>query len=114
MSLSMIEHTIRIVTVTLQERVDTFSAPALREQLHKLIDEGANRLVIDLQMVPFFDSAALAVLVSALKRARQKGGDVKLVWPQSTAAQRIFRLTKFDRVFEILDSVEEARQAFGG
>ena len=41
------------------------------------------------------------------------GGDVKLVWPESNTARRIFYLTKFDRVFDFATTAEAARQSFG-
>lgn len=112
MNLEIRETIIRIVTVAPQERIDAMNAPDLRARLHELIDEGAHKLVIDLSAVPFLDSAGMAVLVSALKRTRQAGGDVKLVWPRVDAARRILNLTKFDRVFEMADSAEAAVASF--
>ena len=113
MNLLLEKHPLQIFVVTLEERLDAFSAPALREKLEELLQYGISHIVIDLSHVPFFDSAAMAVFVSALKRARQAGGDVKLVWPQAEEARRIIYLTKFDRVFDISHSTEEAQQAFG-
>jgi anti-sigma B factor antagonist len=107
------QHEMTVHVITLNERIDAFSAPDLRQEIERLLEEGANRFVIDLAQVPFFDSAAMAVFVSALKRARQAGGDVKLVWPQEEAAQRIIHLTKFDRVFDMADNAQEARRQFG-
>ena len=107
------EHNIRVFIISLQEKLDAFAAPALREQIESLFQEGISHFVIDLSHVPFFDSAGMAVFVSALKRARLAGGDVKLVWPLAEEARRIIYLTKFDRVFDISHSAEEAQQACG-
>ena len=113
MNLMLQEHSIQIHVITLGERLDAFTAPTLREQMEGLIYEGANRFVIDLTRVPFFDSAAMAVFVNILKKARQAGGDVKLVWPEEEAARRIIHLTKFDRVFDLSNTADEARREFG-
>ena len=113
MNMTLQEHTVKVHVITLSERLDAFSAPALRQQIEELLHAGASRFVIDLTRVPFFDSAAMAVFVSALKRARQVGGDVKLVWPSEEAARRIIHLTKFDRVFDLADTADEARLAYG-
>ena len=107
------EQNIRVFIITLQEKIDAFAAPALREQIEGLLQTGISHFVIDLTSVPFFDSAGMAVFVSALKKARLAGGDVKLVWPEKEAARRIIHLTKFDRVFEMANSAEEAKRAFG-
>ena len=108
------EHSLRIAVITPTGRIDAFNAPDLRTETHKLLDDGVSRLIIDLTAVTFCDSAAMAVFVSALKRARLANGDVKLVWPITEAARRIFTLTKFDRVFAMTDSVSNAMAAFGG
>lgn len=106
------EHIIRIVVVAPQERIDAMNAPELREHLRLLLDDRVSNLVIDLSDVPFMDSAGMAVLVSALKQARQAGGDVKLVWPTAEAARRILNLTRFDRVFAMAESAAQAVKGF--
>lgn len=112
MDLVITEHVIRIVVVAPHQRIDAFSAPELREQVDRLLQSGVHNFVLDLAAVPFLDSAGMAVLVSLLKRARQLGGDVQLVWPAEEAARRILHLTKFDRVFSMVDSVEAALTNF--
>lgn len=102
------EYIIRIAVVAPRQRIDAFSAPKLREQLDALLEKGVTRFVLDLSGVPFLDSAGMAVLVSLLKRARNQNGDVRLVWPVEAAARRILRLTKFDKVFTMAESVEAA------
>ena len=107
------EQMVRITTVELEGRVDAFNAPELRQQVGEIIDQGITRIVFDLSKVSFFDSAAMAVLVSTLKRTRSENGDVKLVWPEAETGQRIIKLTKFDRVFDMHTSALAAQQQFG-
>ena len=114
MTYQTIEQTVRITTIELDGRVDAFTAPELRQQVAEIIDQGVTKIVFDLSKVSFFDSAAMAVLVSTLKRTRSVGGDVKLVWPEAETGQRIIKLTKFDRVFDMHDSALQAQQSFGG
>lgn len=108
MDIHMTEHVIRIVVAAPRERIDAFSSPALRAVFEEQLERGVCRFVVDLSAVPFLDSAGMAVLVSLLKRARQQGGDVRLVWPAEEAARRILRLTKFDRVFSMSETAEAA------
>ncbi len=112
MDITVDEHIIRIVTVAPHGRIDAFNAATLRGRLDELLNEGVNRFVLDLSDVPFLDSAGMAVLISLLKRARQSGGDVKLVWPAEEAARRILRLTKFDRVFAMSETADMALNSF--
>lgn len=112
MQADILEHVIRIIQVTPKERIDAFTAPQFYAQLESYLESGVNRYIIDLSDTPFLDSAGMAVLVRLLKRTRQMNGDVKLVWPKQEAAQRILRLTKFDRVFDISDSPQVALEGF--
>ena len=112
MEVNVTEHYNHVTVVSTHDRVDSFTAPTLREALLELLGSGITRLVVDLSNVPFLDSAGMAVLVSALKRARQAGGDVKLVWPRAEMPRHILRLTRFDRVFDFADSPQAAAASF--
>ena len=112
MNLQLNDYVMNITVVRLSERIDAVTAPALRRQLEDKLEAGARNFVLDLSEVPFMDSAALAVMVSLLKRARQADGDVKMVAPKLEAARRILELTKFDRVFDMKETPEEAVQSF--
>ena len=112
LTMNVQEEITRIVTITITTRLDAFSAPEFRAQMQALFAQGVRHLVIDLSQTPFLDSAGIAVLVSALKQCRQRGGDVRLVSPQFEPVKRIFELTKFDRVFELKASAQEAIAAF--
>ena len=108
MNLEITEHTVRIIIASPKGRFDILSAPTVRAKLDELLAEGAVDFVVDLSETLFLDSAGMAVLVSLLRRARQAGGDAKLVWPGHEAARRVLTLTRFDRVFDIANSVEAA------
>lgn len=104
MNITTSEEVVRTVTIKPDDRIDAFTSQELRQHFNTLFDQGVTNFVIDLSDTPFMDSAGMAVLVSTLKRARQAGGDVQLVWPKSEAVKRILRLTHFDRVFTMLDA----------
>jgi anti-anti-sigma factor len=102
----------QIVTVAPQGRFDAFNAPMVRQIFDQLLVENLANFVIDLTNISFLDSAGMAVLVGLLKQARQNKGNVKLVWPQEEAACRILSLTRFDKVFEMVTSVETGIASF--
>jgi anti-sigma B factor antagonist len=108
MDINISEYVVRTHIITLSGRVDAFSAPTLREAQERLLAEGATHFVIDLREVTFLDSSGMAALVALLKRARTSSGDVKLVSPTSTEARRILSLTRFDQVFQMCNTPEEA------
>lgn len=111
-SVAVKENVVRIVTLAPQGRLDTLRALEFRQQVQKILDGGVKHLVLDLSQTPFLDSAGMAVLVSALKQCREQGGDARMVWPQAEPVKRILSLTKFDRIFEMKNSVQEAVASF--
>ena len=99
-----------VALLSLKGRLDGTSSPAVRDVLQKSLDENFNRIIIDLQHVPFIDSSGLAALVSGLRMAREKKGDIILSAAQPQA-QIVFRLTMLDRIFTIHPTAEEAKQS---
>ncbi len=95
--------------VRLAGRLNADSSPEVRAMLHQYIKDGYQKIIIDLAQVPFIDSSGLASLVSALRLAREKGGNIILCEVQAQA-QIIFRLTMLDRVFAIYPTLAEAHQ----
>ena len=87
--------------------VDVATVPRLREQLHGLVAQGSNKIVVDLDGVDFLDSTGLGVLVGALKRVRSNDGDLYLVCTQSRI-RKVFEVTGLTKVFALYDSVDEA------
>jgi anti-sigma B factor antagonist len=90
--------------------IDVYTAPRLREKIISLVDAGKYHLIVNLEGVEFLDSTGLGVLVGGLKRVRQHDGWIELVCTQPRIL-RIFRITGLSRVFEIYDSVQQAREA---
>jgi anti-sigma B factor antagonist len=87
--------------------VDLYTAPELKSELHRLIDAGATRIIVDLTSATFIDSTTLGVLLGALKRFRPTGGELVLVCSDPNI-RRIFEITLLDRVFAIFGTRESA------
>jgi anti-sigma B factor antagonist len=87
--------------------IDVATAPQLRECLHKAIAQGQATVVVDLLGVTFLDSTALGVLVGALKRCRELGGELHVV-VTDFRIMKIFEITGLNKVFRIDDSLTAA------
>jgi anti-anti-sigma factor len=92
--------------------IDSSTSPELGARLEKLIDAGSLHLILDLDSVPYISSAGLRVLSLALKAVRNRAtdGDLYLAGLSSTVAYA-FRISGFDQVFCVYDTVEEAKAA---
>jgi anti-sigma B factor antagonist len=87
--------------------IDVATAPALRDRLAELVEDGTTRLVIDLEDVDFIDSTGLGVLVGGLRRARGEGGDLRLVCTNPRIL-KVFEATGLHDVFAIEATVDDA------
>ncbi|CAG7571681.1 anti-sigma B factor antagonist [Barrientosiimonas humi] len=96
-----------VTVVAIAGEVDVFSAPALRDEMNRVIAEGRTRLVADLTDVPFLDSTGLGVLVGRLKAVRQQQGELRLVIA-SDRLLRNFSITGLDKVFRIYPTADKA------
>lgn len=101
-------HEIHVEMITLSGRLDALEARGLRDLFDSHIAAGRNRIVVDLRGLEFVDSAGLAALVKGMKECRASGGDLRLVSPTAKDAMRVFELTRFDRVFDMVDDPESA------
>ena len=91
--------------VAVSGEIDVATAPQLRECLHRVIAEGDATVVLDLLGVTFLDSTALGVLVGALKRCRELGGELHVV-VADPRIMKIFEITGLTNVFTITDSLQ--------
>lgn len=93
--------------IAVSGEIDVATAPQLRECLHGVIAQGEGTVILDLLGVTFLDSTALGVLVGALKRCRELGGDLHLVVADPRIV-KIFEITGLTNVFTIVDSLQAA------
>lgn len=103
-----------VEVLQLEARIDAFRVGDLQKSFDAQIAAGKRRFVVDLSRVDFLDSAGLALLVKLLKQAKAHNGNVVLVRSEKEAANRILKLTQFDKVFSINDTAEDALRVLIG
>ena len=86
------------LTVALEGRLDTTTAPELEAALNEALD-GVEALTIDLEQLEYISSAGLRVLLSAQKRM-MKQGEMKVINPNEVVMD-VFSLTGFDSILNI-------------
>ena len=105
-----------VPVVTAPEEVDITNAAGLRAGLLEGAGldaaagyeaAGHRAFVVDMTRTRFCDSAAIAALIEAHKRAQAAGGQMLLAL-SGAAVPRIFELTGIDRVIPSFTSLEDA------
>ncbi|HJE57087.1 MAG TPA: STAS domain-containing protein [Nocardiopsis listeri] len=89
-----------VVVVTVGGEIDLYTAPQLRDELVGSLEEGTRRLLVDMSRTEFCDSTGISVLLAAMKRAREKGGDLEIVAPRP-AVMKVLEVTGLHEVFTI-------------
>ena len=75
----------------------------------ELVEQGVERVVVNLKDVPLIDSRGLAALIAGYKLFGGQPDNFRLVELQ-IQPKLVFELTGFDYIFQIFDSVAEAAE----
>lgn len=97
----------QIPIVSLKGEIDLHTCGAFRETMRDLIENKHYHLVVNLAEVPYLDSAALGVLVDAVRRVREHDGSISLV-STTPFVRRAFEITRLVKIFQMADDVDSA------
>ncbi|MGK9476827.1 STAS domain-containing protein [Melioribacter sp. OK-6-Me] len=93
------------------DRATIKEAEQIKKTIYSKIEQGLQKVIIDLSRVDFIDSTFLGALVSGLKRAINQSGDLKLVGLRPNV-RAMFELTRLHRVFEVYPDINSAINSF--
>lgn len=97
----------RTAVVTATGEIDITNADGLRDALLTALNSGALGLVADMTATTFVDSAGVAALVRASRRAAATEAAVRLA-ATAPAVLRVLNLVGIDQLIEVHPSVTEA------
>jgi len=99
--------------VDVEGEIDVLTSPRLKTALAGIVDAGSSTIVINLGRVEYMDSTGLGVIVSAMKRLREKDGTMVLTG-LSPHLTKIFEITGLRKAFEIYPTESDALKACFG
>lgn len=97
--------------IELNGRFDANITPRVKAWLTTQLDNGANKILINLSGVNFIDTRAISILVTGLKKCTQVGGDLRICALQQPV-QIIFEMTHLNRIFTTYSNEESAIDSF--
>ena len=83
----------------------------LREKIASLVNAGQKNLLLNLDGVPYIDSAGLGEMVRSYTTVSRQGGKLKLL-NLTKRIEDLLSITKLLTVFETFDSEAEAIQSY--
>ena len=100
-----------VLILTADGALDSHVSSAFADDLQRVIDSGARKLVIDCSRLGYVSSIGIAALIRLYKKVVERGGHVKLVGVQGPLA-RLLEITRLDQVFQTYPALEDALRAF--
>ena len=84
-----------------------FTAPEFKQRMSQPIEDGVDRLIVDLSGTTFIDSSSLGVLIGAHRRLKQRRGTLVVVC-DNEAIVKTFKITGLDGVFTLVRTLDDA------
>lgn len=88
------------LTLVVRGSLDINSAPALSEEIDKIVATRPARVIVDLAMLDLIDSSGVAALVKLYKGVRNSGGSLTITGARDQPLA-IFKLLRMDKVFNL-------------
>jgi anti-sigma B factor antagonist len=83
----------------------------LKDKINSLIQQGHKKLILNLEGVPYVDSAGLGEIVRTYTTVSRQGGNLKLL-NLTKRIQDLLQITKLLTVFDTYDTEKEALDSF--
>jgi anti-anti-sigma factor len=97
-----------VAVYTLKGHISFYTAQRLKDTLEK---EKNAFVVLELSGVRTVDSSGIGLLVTFLKRMRERGGDLRFSSP-SSYVRKVLDFTNLSKVFKIFEDKEGAIESF--
>jgi anti-sigma B factor antagonist len=88
------------MTLVVRGSLDINSAPALAEEIDKIVAARPSKVVVDLSMLDLIDSSGVAALVKLYKGVRNASGAMTISGARDQPLA-IFKLLRMDKVFNL-------------
>ena len=100
-----------VTVMIINDRLEADTVEEFRTTMNGLVDQGVTKVVINFADISFVDSSGLGGLVSAVRKFRQKDGDIKLACINDNV-RPLVEIVRLHRIFDIFDAEDEAVKSF--
>ena len=100
-----------VAVARLEDELTTDNVMRFESILDQPVEEGIHNFVIDMEKTEYLDNAGLEALDDLSQRLENRGGQLKFSG-LGPGCRKIFELTRFDRRFDLFDSLIDAVRSF--
>lgn len=107
MELAVTEYT-HCDLIKITGRIDSYSAPQVRDVLNTLIDGGHHNFIIDLEHVPYLSSSGILTFVEAQRQLKKENTGELVFANVPDLVFSSFQLAGFDTIFDFYNDTAAA------
>lgn len=96
-----------VLLVKLTGYIDTYNSNYFTNQMNKILENGAYKIIFDCSGVSYVSSTGIGSLVVVLKTVKSHGGEIVLL-KLVPGVYETFSLLGFSQFFRIVDNLEDA------
>lgn len=96
-----------ILLVKLTGYIDTYNSNYFINQINKILENGAYKIIFDCSGVSYISSTGIGSFVIVLKTVKSHGGEV-VILKIAPRVYEVFALLGFSQFFKIVDTLEDA------
>ena len=96
-----------VVIVKLLGNLDTNTAPDAETEINKWLEDGAQKMIINLEQTNYVSSAGLRIFLATAKKITASGGAVKLC-NANDVVQEILDISGFSTILDVKATEQEA------
>lgn len=100
-----------VLILRIKGRLDALSSPNVEKKIFVAINNGQQKLLIDMAGVTYLSSAGMRMLLSSSKKLRTLSGKL-MVCSMATNVLDVLKMSGFDHVLELHKSEDEALRYF--
>ncbi len=97
--------------VRIAGNLDTQTSQVAQEQLMRLIDNGATKILVDFEDLNYISSSGLRMLLVAVKRLEGTSGQLRIC-NANKMVREVFDTSGFSEIFSVYGSQAEALDGF--
>ena len=97
--------------INLEGNLDTNTAKEAQIQLDKLVSDGVNKILVDLEKLEYMSSAGLRILLTIAKKLKTSEGSLKICCLNETV-QEVFDISGFSNILNVYNSESDALKDF--
>ncbi len=106
-----VKATNEVKVLAFEGRLDTQTSPDAQQQLTRLIEGGATKILVNFEKLDYISSAGLRVLLVVAKQLKTTDGELRIC-SLNEVVKEVFDISGFDMILPISASESEALEGF--